>query len=760
VVCLKFKKLLEHTPFINVPALAWVAAGGQAPLKTQEAGSAWSMAQDKAVFELRRQQPLPGWHMLEVELAHDQASAAVCVVLDSGDGFDEDNTLYLTLRSGRVAKRLVFLPWGTQALRFEVLLPEGAFFGVKHWRLVWLPPWFAHDRLAQRLVSMNHRFRDTPKSEVLKKIRDRARAKGVSWRQWALLQYEQTFERRSIRTSYNDWLQRQEVLTVPEAQQAMVDWQHKPLISIILPVFNPNPEHLKQCLDSVLGQHYANWQLCVVDDASTDQRVRPLLARYAGADARVKVFYRPKNGHICEASNSALSMAQGEFVALLDHDDVLSADALFEVVKAIQQTPDAGLIYSDEDKINDDGERFDPHFKSGWNPDLLLAQNCVSHLGVYNTQLVREVGGFRPGFEGSQDHDLALRLSARLAPKQIVHVAKVLYHWRAAEGSTALGAAEKHYTSKAGLMAVRERVAQIAPQAQVKAGIFPNTYRVDWPLPKTLPMVSLLVPTRDKVDVLQPCVDAILRLTTYPNFELLILDNQSTCHKSLAYLKAVTERDSRVRVLSWNAPFNFSAINNFGVTQANGSIVGLINNDIEPIHGDWLEAMVRQVSRPEIGCVGAKLYYPNDTVQHAGVVLGIGGVAGHAHKYFSRNSTGYFMRLQLAHNLSAVTGACLLVRKSVYQEVGGMDEQHLKVAFNDVDLCLKVREAGYRNVFTPYAELYHHESASRGANDTWAKRALANAEAAFMRQKWGRVLDTDPYYNPNLTLVYEDFSLN
>jgi GT2 family glycosyltransferase len=293
----------------------------------------------------------------------------------------------------------------------------------------------------------------------------------------------------------------------------------------------------------------------------------------------------------------------------------------------------------------------------------------------------------------------------------------------------------------------------------VRAGQHANTYRVAWPLPSPQPLVSLLVPTRDKLHLLQPCVDAILKLTSYPHFELLILDNQSTCSQTLAYMHDVSKQDPRVRVLRWDAPFNYSAINNFGVANARGSVIGLVNNDIEPINPEWLEEMVRQVCRPDIGCVGAKLYYPNDTIQHAGVVLGIGGVAGHAQKYFNRNALGYFGRLHLAHNVSAVTGACLLVRKAVYQQVGGLDEEHLKVSFNDVDLCIKVREAGYRNLFTPYAELYHHESVSRGPNDTRAKRAVADAEAQFMRQKWGKLLDTDPCYNPNLTLVHEDFSL-
>jgi GT2 family glycosyltransferase len=340
-----------------------------------------------------------------------------------------------------------------------------------------------------------------------------------------------------------------------------------------------------------------------------------------------------------------------------------------------------------------------------------------------------------------------------------VHVPYVLYNWRAGAGSTALESGEKDYTSTAGLKAVHDNLVQKIPDVQVQLGHFANTYQVRWPLPEQPPLVSLMIPTRDRVEILKPCVDAILERTDYPRLEVLILDNQSSCTATLDYMRDVTSRDKRVRVLHWNEPFNYSAINNFGARYARGEILGLVNNDIEPINSEWLDEMVRQVCRPEIGCVGAKLYYPNDTVQHAGVILGIGGVAGHAHKYFDRNSPGYFTRLHLAHNLSAVTAACLLLRKAVFEEVGGLNEEHLAIAFNDVDLCLKVREAGYRNLWTPYAELYHHESISRGADDNAKKRARAAGEVAYMRETWAAQLDNDPAYNPNLTLVHEDFSL-
>ena len=699
-----------------------------------------------------------GWHMLEVAMEHDQPTAVVKLYLDSGSGFREEESVHLSLSSGQMGKRVLFLPAPLQGLRVDPM-EGGGCFTLIHLRITWLTPWFARDRLVRRLIRLHPDWQGMTKATALRALKQRARELGRHWRDLALDHYGATFERRSVQFSYGDWLKLHPEVSAAEAAQAMESLSHQPLISIVMPVYNPPVDWLRECLESVLAQYYPHWQLCIADDASSDPEVLALLADYAAKDPRIEVIYREHNGHICAASNSALELARGEFVALLDHDDRLSPAALFHVVEALQNRPDAGLLYSDEDKLNASGTRYDPHFKPQWNPDLLLAQNYISHLGVYRTALLRELGGFREGFEGAQDHDLALRVTARLSAEQIVHIPHVLYHWRAGEGSTALDSDQKAYTDQAGLAALRDYLAQQAPDAEVEAGLYPNTFRVRWPLPRPTPLVSLLIPTRDRVEILKPCVDAILARTDYPNFELLILDNQSSCAATLDYMRAVAERDPRVRVLQWDHPFNYSAINNFGARQARGEILGLVNNDIEPINDGWLDEMVRQAARPEIGCVGAKLYYPNDTLQHGGVILGLGGVAGHSHKYFDRDAPGYFARLHLAHNLSAVTAACLLLRRAVFEEVGGLDEQNLPIAFNDVDLCLKVREAGYRNLWTPYAELYHHESVSRGVDDTGAKRARANAEVEYMRRTWGPELDRDPAYNPNLTRAFEDFSL-
>lgn len=625
-------------------------------------------------------------------------------------------------------------------------------------RFAWATQSFARKRIYQRLVNVHPAYRNLSPDQVPERLSQLANEKHSATLQRLLERhYEQTFARIEAAVDYADWLATREAISDDDRHRLFEELQWRPQISVVMPVFNPRIELLKSALDSVLRQTYPDWELCIANDASTDPEVTCVLDDYAALDSRVKVVHRSENGHISEASNSALEIAKGEFVALLDHDDELASDALLLVAKALNASPDTLLLYSDEDKIDEFGQRFDPHFKPAWNPELLLGQNYISHLGVYQTRHLRKVGGFRVGYEGSQDHDLVLRFTKGLDGRKIVHIPEVLYHWRSVEGSTAMASGAKSYTSVAGLKAVKQ-IFDSEPDIEVESGPVPNTYRVKYPLPEVPPRVSLLIPTRDGVEILKPCVDALLKRTDYPDFEVLILDNQTTCLQTLRYMREVSKED-RVRVLRWDFPFNYSAINNFGAGHATGEVVGLVNNDIEPINEDWLTEMVRHVIRPEVGCVGAKLYYPNDTIQHAGVILGMGGVAGHGHKYFDRRANGYFARLHLVQNVSAVTGACLLVRKAVFDQVGGLDQENLAVAFNDVDFCLKVREAGYRNVWTPFAEAYHHESVSRGADDTPEKRKRHNREADYMRQRWGAQLDNDPAYNPNLTLIHEDFSL-
>ncbi len=562
-------------------------------------------------------------------------------------------------------------------------------------------------------------------------------------------------------SEYEKWCRQHEELSdadVAAIKAHIADFDSRPLISVVMPVYNPAEDLLVKAIESVLGQIYPHWELCIADDASSAPHVRTVLERFAGRDSRVKVSFREANGHICEATNTALELATGEFVALFDHDDLLAPVALYEVAAEIDAHPDAQLIYSDEDKIDVEDRRFDPYFKPDWNPDLNTAQNYMSHLSVYRTQLVRSLGGFRKGFEGSQDWDLSLRVVEKIPPSAIRHIPKLLYHWRAAPGSTALLISEKSYPVEAARKALEEHFARIGESVELLP-VAGDHWRVRYPVPSPAPLVSLIIPTRNAVKLVRQAVASVLDKTVYPNFEIIIVDNDSDDAETREYFEEIGRRsDPRVRVLQHKAPFNYSAINNAAVREARGEIIGLLNNDVEAINGEWLSEMVSHAVRQGIGAVGAMLYYPLNTVQHAGVILGLGGVAGHPFKEFPRGDQGQKNRLRLVQNYSAVTAACLVIRRERYLEVGGLNERDLPIAFNDVDLCCKLVAAGYRNLWTPFAEFYHHESATRGVEDTPEKKARFQSEVDYMMNTWGTLLMADPAYNPNLTLVGEDFS--
>jgi O-antigen biosynthesis protein len=560
-------------------------------------------------------------------------------------------------------------------------------------------------------------------------------------------------------SSYQRWIEIYDTISacdIAEMQRLSERFPTRPLISVVMPTYNTPEKLLREAIESVRAQTYDRWELCIADDSSTEAHVRRVLAEYAQADPRIKVVHRTENSHICHASNSALELAGGEWVVLLDHDDLLAPHALFCVVDAVNRHEDAMLIYSDEDKVGPDGARRDPYFKSGWNPDLFLSHNMFSHLGAYRRDLVTNVGGFRPGFEGAQDYDLVLRCVGRFPHGQIYHIPHVLYHWRMVPGSTSRDVNEKPYAMLAGERALNEHLQR--RQLRAKAEYVELGYRVRYEVPQPPPKVTLIIPTRNGRNLLERCVSNILKLTSYPNYDIIIIDNGSDDAGIFDYFQELRPIGN-IQVKRDDRPFNYSAINNAAVASASGSIIGLINNDIEVISPDWLTEMVSLAVQPDVGAVGARLWYPNDTIQHAGVVIGMGGIAGHAHRSLKRGQPGYFGRAAIMQSFSAVTGACLVVRKELYLKVGGLNESDLAIAFNDIDFCLKLRQLGYRNLWTPYAELYHHESASRGAEDTSQKRARFESECRYMQDHWGEWLTADPAYSPNLTLDGQDFSL-
>ncbi len=564
----------------------------------------------------------------------------------------------------------------------------------------------------------------------------------------------------TVRRDYDTWVRLYDTpdAAALETMKALVgQLPQRPKVSVIMPTYNAQLDWLQQAISSVQNQVYGEWELCIADDASTDPGVRPFLEQLAANDSRIKLVFRDTNGHISAATNSALAVATGEWITFLDHDDLLPPQALFYMLRAAAENPSAQLLYSDEDKVDEQGRRSEPYFKSDWNPDLFYAHNLVTHLAFYRRELIDKVGGLRDAFAGAQDYDLVLRVIEHIQPEQIVHVPFLLYHWRVHAGSTAKADLTiKPYAMLAGERALNDHFRRIGNGA--RAQFVGHGFRARFRLPDEPPLASIIIPTRNMRSLVEVCIKSVLGHTRYRNFEILLIDNGSDDPDALAYF-AELDRLDNVRVIRDDSPFSYSAINNRAAQQARGDVLVFLNNDIEVINPEWLDELISHACRPGIGAVGARLIFPNGTIQHAGIVLGIGGWAGHAHKSFSSLHPGYAGRLTLQSNFSAVTGACMAVQKRYFEQVGGFDEVNLRVACNDVDLCLKFTELGLRNLYTPFASLYHHESATRGYEDTPEKKARFQTEVAYMWKRWPAPMANDPAYNPNLTLDAEDFGL-
>lgn len=565
-------------------------------------------------------------------------------------------------------------------------------------------------------------------------------------------------EKLRNQASYPNWLARNEVLDIEAMTQEIATFHYQPKISIAMPVYNVEEKWLRLCIDSILNQVYTNWELCMADDASTDPNVKKILTEYQQLDERIRVVFREQNGHISEATNSALAIATGEFVALLDNDDELAINAFYEVVKVLNENPELDLIYSDEDKIDMDGNRSDPAFKPDWSPDLLFGTNYISHLGVYRRSILEEIGGFRKGYEGSQDYDLVLRFTEKTTKERITHIPKVLYYWRMLPTSTAVDQGSKGYAFEAGLRAVQDALVLRGINGHATHGAANGLYDVYYDI-ESEKLVSIIIPTKNGYKDVQRCVSSIIEKTTYQNYEIIMADNGSTDPKMHElYAEFEQQLPGRFFVESIDIPFNFSTINNRAAKKAHGEYLLFLNNDTEVITENWLTLMVSFAQQERIGCVGAKLLYPNNTVQHAGVILGLGGVAGHGHYGYPHGDLGYFGRLAINVNYSAVTAACLLMKKADFDAVGGFEEA-FTVAFNDVDLCLKVQALGRDNVWLHEAELYHFESQTRGYDDKGKKKKRFEQEKVMMEEKWGPLIENDPFYNPNLTRDIPNFSL-
>jgi glycosyltransferase involved in cell wall biosynthesis len=556
---------------------------------------------------------------------------------------------------------------------------------------------------------------------------------------------------------YHEWMVKNmpRVSDLRDMAKDQRSFGYRPLVSVLMPVYNPPIDLLEKAIRSVQDQVYENWELCIADDCSPDPEVRHKLKEIALNDDRVRLEFRQENGHISKASNSALSLVKGEFIALMDHDDLLSPDALYQVVKELNRDSAIDLIYSDEDKVSESNVHSDPHFKPQWCPDHLLSRNYFGHLVVLRTSIVQDIGGFREGFEGSQDYDLVLRFTEQTS--NIVHIPKVLYHWRIHEASAAKGEDVKPYAYHAAKRALTEALERRGEPGEVEFLEGFRGYRIKFKEGAS-EKVSVIIPTRDKADILQVCLESIFRLTDHPDFEVIVISNNSK-EKDLFQLMERMEREypDRFKWYELNEPFNFSALMNFGVSRSNGDQLLFLNNDTEVIQADWMTIMCSWSARPQTGAVGVKLLYHNNTIQHAGVIIGLGGVAGHTFVGYPRMGPGYFNYINTVNNYSAVTAACVMVARWKFDKVGGFDEL-FTVEYNDVDLCLKIQAAGFHNVYVPDVELYHYESLTRG-HPHMTKESYERhlREVALFLEKWQHVVDDDPCYNPNLQRGVHDF---
>ncbi|MDG4549639.1 MAG: glycosyltransferase family 2 protein [Candidatus Contendobacter sp.] len=623
--------------------------------------------------------------------------------------------------------------------RIEVLL----------FRLYYKIPFFSYQSKRRFILFIHHHFKFLTKRTLSYDIY-----------QMTAMQTENRYRGKGyFANDYSQWIKRYDYLLLEEHQylrKIMENWPSKPVVSIVMTIRDTGERGLCATIESVLAQIYSNWELYIVEDRPTGSRLYEILGEYAKREPRIKLIFKNGQNPDYMAFNVALKKISGDFITFINSGNLFAPHALFWIVLDVLDHPEGMFWYSDEDRVNENGERQDPCFKPDWNPDLFLSDPCnlAGHCSVYRTSLVRQLNGFRQGCEDAQEYDLALRIVEQIEPSQVRHIPRILYHHRVTVGINEVMV----ISLPAALKAVNDHLGRKKIHAQAIPSPDGLYIRVRYRLPEAPPLATLIIPTRNGFKLLHRCIESILEKTSYPNYEIIIVDNDSNDSKTVEYLQHLSE-SPKIRVLDYPYPFNYSAINNMAVNHAHGDLIGFLNNDMEVINDDWLIEMISHALRPEIGAVGARLWYKDDTLQHGGVILGIGGVANHAHKGIARGEAGYFGRAILIQNFSAVTGACMVLRKECFMDVGGFNEEQLAVTFNDVDLCLKLIKSGLRIVWTPYAELYHYESASRGYDDTLEKITRSKREINYMREQWNAWLASDPAYNPNLNLETEDFRL-
>lgn len=555
---------------------------------------------------------------------------------------------------------------------------------------------------------------------------------------------------------YGPWYEAYRPTESALAAQRRKKFKNSWKFSIAVPAYETPETFLREMIESVQGQTYDNWELCIVNASPENDVMRRVLAEYSQKDARIRVKELAENKGIAGNTNEALAMASGDFVGLLDHDDLLAPNALFEAAKALEQEPSIDVLYTDEDKVDTDGKKhFKPNLKPDFNLDLLRSNNYICHFFMVRRTLAEQAGGFSGEYDGAQDYDFILRCTDMA--KNIHHIPEILYHWRTHEASTADNPISKLYAYEAGKRAIEAHLTRRGQAGEVSLKKDLGFYRVKYPVQGN-PLVSVIIPNKDEAESLKLCIESFRRTVSWENYEIIIVENNSTGPEIFSYYRELA-KDARIRIVRWKSAFNYSAINNYGVKYAKGEYLLFLNNDIEALEEGWFTEMLGVCQRPEVGAVGAKLLYPDDTIQHAGTVIGIGGIAGHMFVNMPGERSGYLHKASLMMDYSAVTAACMMMKRSLFEQLGGFEER-LSVAFNDVDLCLRANEAGNLVVYDPYACLRHYESKSRGAEDSPEKVRRFQEEIEFMRTRWEKLLKAgDPYYNKNLSLSKWNYSL-
>lgn len=568
--------------------------------------------------------------------------------------------------------------------------------------------------------------------------------------------------RKTNQEEYKIWISKNELSEAELEKQKSYKFGKNPKISIVVPMYNTDETFFKELINCLKEQTYSNFELCLADGSSEENQK---LKQYID-DGRIKYKFLASNKGISENTNEAIKLATGEYIGFLDHDDLLSKDALFEIVKVINEDNEIDFIYSDEDKIDENYERFEPYFKPDFSPETLECNNYITHFVVVKKDLLEKIGLLDSRFNGAQDFDFVLRATEKA--NKIIHIPKILYHWRVHKSSTANVADSKPYAYEAGVRVVEEHLKRVGKSGKVEFGQeVPGIYKIEYKV-KGNPKVSILIPNKDHIELLKQCVTSILKLTTYDNYEIVIIENNSEKEETFKYYTEISKNE-KVRVIDYtknlkkkdSREFNYSKIINFGVKKVNGDFILQLNNDTKLLTPNWLELFIGYAQEKEIGAVGARLYYEDKSLQHAGIIVGLSGIAGNALVNLPYGKHAYFGREAATRNVSAVTGACLFSRREVYKEVGYMEEEKFAVAFNDVDFCLKLLQKGYRIVYNPYIELMHYESKSRGYEYSKEQQERFEKESDNFKEKWKEFLEKkDPYYNKNFTLKTCNYDIN